>query len=65
MGSSVDALARRLDRAKHHIDKLKESRLWVFVLEDGQSLTPEQQAKIGPHDKVVIRLYPKGYLEFI
>lgn len=55
-------MAQRLQRIRRMERKIHGGpKNHVFVVEEGEEPTPEQQAQVRPGDRVVIRQYPKGY----
>lgn len=62
MTTNISALERRAARLLDQVDDRRRSKAHVFILEDGDQLTRDQRATIGPYDQVVIRMYPKGLI---
>lgn len=58
---SVKALESRVRSLQHRLT-YNEPKTLVFVVEDGQDLTPEQREQIRPGDTVVKRYVPTGFL---
>jgi len=62
MTTSITALERKAARLLDQVDDRRRPKTRLFLLEDGDQLTSEQRATIGPYDQVVIRMYPKGFI---
>jgi hypothetical protein len=56
------ALARRVAVLRRKMNPVREPRDYVVALEEGEELSEELQAQLGPHDTVTIREYPRGFL---
>jgi hypothetical protein len=60
--ASIDALRRQVAAMRARVDPPPEAHQWELLLEEGEELSEELRAQLGPHDQVCIRYYPKGYL---
>lgn len=60
--SSIDTLARRVDRLKEQLAPRVVAATWFILLEAGQELPAAFLASIAPVDSLVIREYPANYL---
>lgn len=65
MTTSITALERRAARLLDQVDSRRRPKTHLFILEDGEQLTEDQRATIGPYDQVVIRYYPKEWLHLV
>lgn len=60
--TTLAALERKAAQLLDQVDDRRRFHTRVFLLEDGDQLSSEQRATIGPYDQVVIRYYPRGLI---
>ncbi len=64
--ATVDSLRRRVATLKARSNRDWIPRTWTFVLEVGEQLPPDVQARIDAemraHDQVIIRYAPQGFI---
>jgi hypothetical protein len=60
--SSGAALLRRVSRLEKQFDPPQPARQWSIILEEGEELSQELIAQLGPHDTLLVREYPRGYI---
>jgi hypothetical protein len=53
---------RRIEALQRKMNPVQEPRHYVVELEEGEELSEELRAQLGPYDSVTIRQYPRGYL---
>lgn len=65
MTTTLATLERKAAQLLDQVDSRRRPKHHIFILEDGDQLTEDQRASIGPYDSVVIRYYPKGFIQFV
>jgi hypothetical protein len=60
--ATVSSLRSQVAALKVRATPERQVRQWEVSLEEGEELCEELRQQLGPHDQVIIRYYPRGYL---
>lgn len=57
----INSLFNRIHAIKRQLAPI--AKTWFLQLEEGEEPSNDFRAMLGPHDTLVIREYPRGYLD--
>jgi len=59
--TTIASLVNQVAIIRARVETARRGRDWSIMLEEGEELSDELSAQLGPHDTVLVEYYPRGY----